>query len=112
MPMTLPQATKMVRRGGKVVLIGGFDKGETSIPLEWQRMQMSEIQLILSASFAYRDIYAEQGEIVQLIAKGKLPVAKLITHRFKLDEINEAFDVANDKANTGAVFVAIGIGDD
>src|SRR5690606_4315128 len=31
MPTTLPQATKMVRRAGKVVLIGGFDDGETSI---------------------------------------------------------------------------------
>ena len=111
-PQTLPQATKMVRRGGKVVVIGGFDEGETSIPLEWQRMQMSEIQLILSASFAYRDIYTEQGEVVELIAKGKLPVSKLITHRFKLDQINEAFDVANEKERTGAVFVAIEVSED
>ena len=109
MPETLPQATRMVRRGGKVVIIGGFDEGETSIPLEWQRIQMSEIQLIPSASFAYRDIYAEQGEVVELIARGKLPVGKLITHRFKLDQINEAFDVAQEKDRTGAVFVAIAI---
>jgi L-iditol 2-dehydrogenase len=109
MPQTFPQATKMVRRGGKVVLIGGFDEGETSIPLEWQRIQMSEIQIVPSASFSYRDIYAEQGEVVELIAKGKLPVSKLITHRFKLDEINDAFDVAQEKDKTGAVFVAIEI---
>lgn len=61
MPMTLPQATRMVRRGGKVVIVGGFDAGETSIPLEWQRIQMSEIDLTPTASFAYRDIYTEQG---------------------------------------------------
>jgi len=112
MPETFPQATKLVRRGGKVVLIGGFDAGETSIPLEWQRIQMSEIQIIPSASFAYRDIYAEQGEVVELIAKGKLPVQKLISHRFKLDQINEAFDVAQAKDETGAVFVAIQISED
>ena len=47
--------------------------------------------------------------VVELIAKGKLPVGKLITHRFKLDEINEAFDVAQEKERTGAVFVAISI---
>lgn len=109
MPITLPQATKMVRRGGKVVLIGGFDEGETSIPLEWQRIQMSEIQLIPSASFAYHQIYPEQGQVVELIANGKLPVAKLITHRFPLDRINEAFEVARDKEGTGAVFVALEI---
>lgn len=107
MPQTLPQATRMVRRGGKVIIVGGFDEGEVSIPLEWQRIQMSEIQLIPSASFSYRDIYTEQGEVVELIAKGKLPVGKLITHKFKLKEINEAFDVANEKERTGAVFVAI-----
>lgn len=109
MPITLPQATKMVRRGGKVVLIGGFDEGETSIPLEWQRIQMSEIQLIPSASFAYHQIYPEQAQVVELIANGKLPVAKLITHRFPLDRINEAFEVARDKEGTGAVFVALEI---
>jgi L-iditol 2-dehydrogenase len=109
MPMTLPQATKMVRRGGKIVIIGGFDEGETSIPLEWQRIQMSEIQILPSASFAYHDIYAEQGQVVELIASGKLPVGKLITHRFPIDDINKAFETARAKAETGAVFVAIEI---
>jgi L-iditol 2-dehydrogenase len=107
MPQTLPQATKMVRRGGKVVIVGGFDAGETAIPLEWQRIQMSEIQLIPSASFAMHDIYREQGMVLDLIAKGRIDVKKLITHRFTLDEINEAFDTADRKEETGAVFVAI-----
>ncbi|RYG28434.1 alcohol dehydrogenase, partial [bacterium] len=109
MPQTLPQATKMVRRGGKVVIIGGFDKGETSIPLEWQRIQMSEIQIIPSASFAFWDIYAEQGMVLELLGKGKLNAKKLITHRFDLDHINEAFEVAQNKQETGAIFVALNI---
>ncbi len=109
MSQTLPQATRMARRGGKVVIVGGFDAGETAIPLEWQRIQMSEIQLIPSASFAMHDIYPEQGMVLDLIAKGRIDVKKLITHRFKLDEINEAFDTAQAKQETGAVFVAISI---
>lgn len=109
MPRTLPLATQVVRRGGRVVVVGGFDEGETAIPLEWQRLQMSEIQLILSASFAFHGIYPEQGMILELIAKGKLPVEKLITHRFVLDRINEAFDTAERKQETGAVFVALQI---
>jgi L-iditol 2-dehydrogenase len=109
MPETLPQATKMVRRAGKVVIIGGFDKGETSIPLEWQRIQMSEIQLIPSASFAMHEIYHEQGMVLDLIAKGRIDVRPLVTHRFELDRINEAFAVAQRKEETGAVFVAIEI---
>jgi L-iditol 2-dehydrogenase len=107
MPRTLSQATRMARRGGKVVIVGGFDEGEVAIPLEWQKIQMSEIQLIPSASFAFKDIYPEQGMVVELLAKGKLEAKKLITHRFPIDRINEAFDVAQDKQRTGAVFVAI-----
>jgi L-iditol 2-dehydrogenase len=109
MPQTLPQATRMVRRGGKVVIVGGFDAGETAIPLEWQRIQMSEIQLIPSASFAMHDIYREQGMVLDLISKRRIDVKKMITHRFSLDQINEAFDTADRKQDTGAVFVAISI---
>jgi L-iditol 2-dehydrogenase len=109
MPKTLPQATQMARRGGKVVIVGGFDAGVTEIGLEWQRIQMSEIQLIPSASFAFHGLDAEQGIVLELLSKGTLDVSKLITHRFGLEQINEAFEIAQDKENTGAVFVAITI---
>jgi L-iditol 2-dehydrogenase len=109
MPETLPLATKLVRRAGNVVVVGGFDGGEMAIPLEWQRIQMSEIRIIPSASFAFHDIYPEQGMVLDLLAKGKLDARKLITHRFPLDQINKAFEVADAKAETGAVFVAITI---
>lgn len=107
MPETLPLATRCVRRGGAVVVVGGFDAGETVIPLEWQRLQMSEIRLLLSASFAFHDIYPEQGMVLDLLASGKLDAKTLITHRFDLEQINEAFETADAKAETGAVFVAI-----
>jgi len=107
MPQTLPLATQMVRRGGKVIIIGGFDAGITEIGLEWQRIQMSEIQLIPTASFAWHGLDKEQGEVVELIGKGKLDAKRLITHRFPLDRINEAFACGEGKAQTGAVFIAI-----
>lgn len=107
MPQTLPLATRLARRGGKVVVIGGFDAGVTEIGLEWQRIQMSEIQIIPSASFAWHGLDKEQGEIVELIGRGTLNAARLVTHRFPLDRINEAFACAEDKERTGAVFIAI-----
>ena len=107
MPTTLPLATRMVRRGGKVVIVGGFDEGETAIPLEWQRIQMSEIALIPSASFAFHDIDPEQQEVLDLVARGKLKTQPLITHRFPLHRINEAFEVAQAKERTGAIFVML-----
>lgn len=107
MPTTLPQATAMARRGGKVVIVGGFDAGVTEIGLEWQRIQMSEIQLVPSASFAFWGLDSEQGTVLELLSKGLVSVDKLITHRFPLERINEAFEVADAKERTGAVFVAL-----
>lgn len=109
MPETLPLATRLVRRGGKVVIVGGFDAGKTDIALEWQRIQMSEIALIPSASFAFHDIYPEQAEVLELLARGKLRTRPLITHRFPLARINEAFDVAQAKQETGAIFVCLDV---
>jgi L-iditol 2-dehydrogenase len=109
MPQTLPLATRMARRGGKVVIIGGFDPGATEIALEWQRIQMSEIQLIPSASFAWWQLDKEQGQVLEMIGKGKLPVERLITHRFPLDRMNEAFACAQNKEQSGAVFIALEI---
>ncbi|WP_433303415.1 zinc-dependent alcohol dehydrogenase [Actinoplanes sp. CA-030573] len=107
MPVTLPQATKVVRRGGAVVVVGGFDPGETAIGLEWERIQKSEIRILPSASFAVWDLDPEEGRVVDLLARGRLDAGRLVTHRFPLERINEAFETAADKESTGAVFVAI-----
>lgn len=109
MPETLPLATRLVRRGGAVVIVGGFDAGEIAIPLEWQRIQMSEIALIPSASFAFHDIHAEQVEVLDLVTRGLLKTQELITHRFPLDRINDAFEVAHDRRRTEAIFVGLDI---
>ncbi|AWH84190.1 alcohol dehydrogenase [Flavobacterium album] len=109
MPETLPLATKLARIGGKIVIVGGFDAGITDIGLEWQRMQMGEIQLILSASYAFWGIYPEMQMCLDLLANGKLNAKKMITHRFALDDINKAFETAQDKEGTKAVFVALNV---
>lgn len=107
MPVTLPQATSITRRGGSVLIVGGFEAGEVAIGLEWQRMQMSEIKLIPSASYSFWGIYPEMQMCLDLLAKGQLNAKKLITHSFPLEEINKAFETANQKEKTGAVFVAL-----
>lgn len=87
--------------------VGGFDKGKTSIELEWQKVQMKEIRLIPSASYSFWGIYPEMKMCLDLLAKGKLKAKPLITHQFKLQDINEAFETADNKKETGAVFVAL-----
>lgn len=107
MPVTLPQATSFARIGGKVVIVGGFEVGQKSIELDWSKIQLGEIQLIPSASYSFWGINSEMQMCLDMLAKGKLNARKMITHRFPLDEINKAFETAEDKENTRAVFVAL-----
>jgi L-iditol 2-dehydrogenase len=104
---TLRQTVNFARIGGKVVIVGGFDGGMATIALPWQHMQMSEIQVIPSASYAFWGLYPEMQICLDLLAKGKINAKKMITHHFPLDQINEGFETARDKENTAAVFVAL-----
>ncbi len=107
MPETLPQAVEYTRIGGKVIVVGGFEKGEMAITLNWQQLQMAEKKIIPSASYSFWGIHSEMKMCIDLVAKGKLNASKLITHTFTLDEINKGFETAQDKEHTGAVFVAL-----
>lgn len=107
MPQTLELATSVTRIGGKVVVVGGFEKGKIPLELNWQQLQMGQIQLVFSASYAFWDIYSEMKVCLDMLAKGKLNAMRMITHRFPLNQINEAFETAQAKAETGALFVAL-----
>jgi L-iditol 2-dehydrogenase len=107
MEETLQLACSLTRIGGKVIIVGGFEKGKMPISLDWQQLQMSQIQLVFSASYAFWDIYPEMKICMDLLAKGKLNATKMITHSFPLEQINDAFETAQAKAETGALFVAL-----
>jgi L-iditol 2-dehydrogenase len=107
MPVTLRQATEITRAGGKVAIVGGFDEEPSAITLDWQHIQKAEIQLLPSASYAFWSIYPEMQICIDLLAAGKIDAKSLITHRFPLVRINDAFETADDKKNTNAVFVAL-----
>jgi len=107
LPTTLAQATSFARIGGKVALVGGFDDGPSTFTLEWQRIQKGEIQIIPSASYALWGIYPEMVMCLDLLAFGKLDAKSLVTHRFPLDQINEAFETAEDKERNNSIFVAV-----
>ena len=111
MPVTLPEATRYTRIGGKVCLVGGFGPDTPPIKLDWERIQKAEIQLIPSASYAFWGVYSEMAMCIDLMAAKKLDVKRMITHRFPLEKINEAFEVTSDKENNNTVFTVIQIGD-
>ena len=107
MPVTFPRAASYTRIGGKVALVGGFDSEPPDVKLDWQHIQKGEIQIIPSASYSYWGIYPEMQMCLDLLADGKIDARSLVTHRFALDDINEAFETAEAKSKTNATFVAL-----
>ena len=90
----------------KVVIVGGFEAGQKGIELDWAKIQLGEIQLIPSASYSFWGIDSEMQMCLDLLAKGKLNAKKMITHRFPLSRIEEAYRIFENKEE-GVIKIAI-----
>jgi len=84
-PDTITQAFDSVRAGGTVCVVGYSFK---SPPLNAARLMYKEIELSGSCAGVIPDYY----KVVDLIKKGRFRIDKLITSRYPLGQINEAFD--------------------
>ena len=58
------------------------------------------------ASFASWELGKEQGQVIELLGKGRLDAERLVIHRCPLERINEAFACAQSKQESGTVFIA------
>ncbi len=91
-------ALDATRRGGIVAFIG--ESRETTIrPSE----QLLRKQLTLIGSWYFS--IAEYAEIVRVVVERKVPLEKLITHSFGLDEAPRAFRMFDARETEKAVFV-------
>jgi len=86
-PATMRQAFNSLRTGGRLIAVGyspkrwdGFDIG---------RVMFREMELM--GSLGCRPV--DYPRIIELVKNGLLLLKPLITHKFPLSEINEAFDV-------------------
>jgi L-iditol 2-dehydrogenase len=104
---TIADAVAATRIKGRVVIIGGFDSGRIPVELEWADLQQREVRLLPSASYSTWDGRSELRTCLDLLAAGRVDAASLVTHRYSLEQINAAFEVAQDRARTKATFVAI-----
>lgn len=77
------EAVKLVRPGGRCVLVG-LPHSPSSVNFFW--VVRREITII--GSMIYQD---EFSQALTLLSEGKIQVAPLITHRFPLDVIHSAF---------------------
>ena len=96
----LDDALRLTRSGGRVAVVGvpGLAKG-----VDWSSIFVKELQV--HAAFGYH--HAEQFQsrrwatfelAIDLMAKGKIDLGWMVTHRFKLSEYKRAFRMFKNKS--------------
>ena len=85
-PETFQESIHLARPGGTVILIGICR--EDMVSLDFQTARRKE--LVIKNVRRFRHVYKRA---ISLIAKGKVEVKSLITHRFNLSRLPEAFEL-------------------
>ncbi len=93
----------IVRKRGTVVLVAGYHKPLT---VDLSRLVWSEVNVVGSNCYGYSGMSNDFERAIELIASGKVAATKIVTHRFPLDEIAHAFEIAADK-ESGSVKVHV-----
>lgn len=100
----LDDGLRFTRSGGKMVLVGlvGMAKG-----VDWTSVWLNEIEI--KGSWIYGTELYQGKEIrtfqlaLDLMAQGKVDLAPLVTHKFKLDEYRRALAAVADKGKSEVV---------
>ena len=90
-PSAIISGLMAVRKGGYVLLFGVPYKG-TILNYDISELLNNEISIITSNAAVEEDT----KEALKVIAEKKIDVTKLITHKFRIDEFNEAVRVAKE----------------
>ena len=87
---TQRQAVEIVRKGGTVVLFGGLPKLHPMAVFDANRIHYGEIRIV--GSFSYHPRF--HASALEMIRSAGIHADLLVTHRFPLDRIGEAFAAA------------------
>lgn len=88
---TQTQAVEVVRKGGRVILFGGLPKATPMTSLDANLIHYGEITVV--GSFSYHPTYHEMS--LSVIFRGLIPDEKLITHKYGINDIDQAFQTAS-----------------
>jgi L-iditol 2-dehydrogenase len=100
---TFGEALRLARKAGTICLVGGYT-GELSLDLA--RVVWKELQLIGSNCYGYDGMQRDFEASIDLISSGKIKPTVIVTHRFPIEDIEEAFRIAADK-RSGSIKVQI-----
>jgi len=100
---TLNEAIESVRAGGTVVLLGVF---HSQPPCNALSLVVKEVRLVGSLTYGRRERRADFELALEMMASNATSLRGLVTHRFELERIRDAFETAADKKR-GAIKVAV-----
>lgn len=98
-PQTFDMCTNLIRPGGSVANVGVHGK---SVELKLQELWIKDVTITTGLVSA-----TTTPMLLKLVAQGKLSPEKFVSHRFKLDQMMEAYDTFGRAAETKAMKVAI-----
>lgn len=100
-PVAQVQAVEMARKGGRVLLFGGLPKDKSKPGVDMNIVHYHGLHLIGTTTFAPR----HHRLALKLVASGRIPMDKLISHRFPLTEFKKGATMALEGKTLKAVFI-------
>lgn len=92
---TLGESVQLARSGGRIVMLGVFDH-DPALPAF--AFFQKELSLHASNCYGRECHHTDFGVATDLVAQHRDRLEPVVTHRFKLDQIDEAFATAADKS--------------
>jgi threonine dehydrogenase-like Zn-dependent dehydrogenase len=93
------ESLEILKKGGTLVMMAARED-----ELGFPSLLLSGERTIRTSSNA---MYTDFPKVIELVSASQVRVDPLITHRFKLSDALNAFDIACNKSKTGAVKVII-----
>ncbi|MBI4285646.1 MAG: zinc-binding dehydrogenase [Chloroflexi bacterium] len=85
-PAMIENAFRATKPGGKVVVVGfSFEKFQLSV----NRLNWLELNVIGSKNYNVREL----PKVISLVERGFVKLDQIVSHRFKLEQINEAYQM-------------------
>jgi len=97
------EAVNLCRPAGKILMLGTYWQG---LMIPQLTVMMKEITLINSYTYAASSVGSDFDIAAALLSRNPKIADTLITHRLPLDEVTQAFSVANDR-KSGAIKVVL-----
>lgn len=97
-PKTIEQAFECVRVGGRLCVVGYTNE---AISIVAGKIMFKELEIV--GSLGCRPV--DYPPLIRMVEQGKIDLKRLITHRFPLDQLQEAFDVMKEGASLRSIVI-------